>query len=81
MFNMTSIALDNSFKTLFPFVDALVNKMTATVCSTQPPKQVSVCQRSQTGVVSKLCLSITSSYVIINTCIEYLTTQYSTVDS
>jgi len=60
-FNMSSIVLDNSFKTLSPSIDALINKMSATVCSTQPPKQVSVGQRSQTGVASKLCLSITSS--------------------
>ena len=40
MFNMSSIVFDNSFKTLSPFIDAFVNKMSATVCSTQPPKQV-----------------------------------------
>jgi len=27
MFNMSSIVLDNSFKTLSPFIDALLNKM------------------------------------------------------
>jgi len=62
---MSSIVLDNSFKTLSPFIDALVNKMSATVCSSQPLslKQVSVGQRSQTGVASKFILFI--NYVII----------------
>jgi len=38
LFNMSSIVLDNNFKTLSPFIDALVSliKMSATVCSTQP---------------------------------------------
>ena len=58
---MSCVVLDNSFKTLSPFIDALVNKMSATVCSTHPPKQVSVGQRSQTGVASKLFIN----YIII----------------
>ena len=65
------LVLDNSFKTLFPFIDALVNK---SVCDSlfhsASKASFSWLTRFQTGVASRLCLSITSSYVIINTSVE-----------
>jgi len=66
MFNMSSVVLDNSFKTLSPFIDALVNK---NVCDSQfysaSKASFSWSIRSQTGIANKYFLSITSSYVII----------------
>jgi len=73
MFNMSSIVLDNSFKTS-PFIDALVNKMSATDCFIQPLKQVSVGRRSQTGVASKFVYQLRHHRHVhrIDNCIEQL---------
>jgi len=77
MFNTSSIVLGNSFNTLSPFIDALVNKMSETVCSTQPPQQVSVGQRSQISIASKLFINFVSmchhkNAHRIGSCIEQL---------
>jgi len=54
IFKMSSIVLHNSFKTLSPFVDALVNKCLRQSVPLSHQRKVSVGQRSQTGVASKL---------------------------
>ena len=59
MFNMSSIVLDNSFKMLSPFIDALVNKNVCDSLShSQPPKQVTVDQ-----YVLKMALQVNFGYL------------------
>jgi len=58
-----SIVLDHSFKTLSPFIDALVNKniCNSLFCSASKAS-FSWSIHSQTGVASKFCLSIRPSH-------------------
>jgi len=59
MFNMSSIVPDNSFKTLSPFIDALVNKTSATVRQSVPLSRQS---KFQLVNVVKLALQVNFVY-------------------
>jgi len=61
MFNVSSVVFDNSLKTLFPFINAVVDE-SLRVCSTQSTERVSAGQLFQIGVAGKL----SSSTALIN---------------
>ena len=53
MFNVSSVVLDNSLETLFPFINAVVDE-SLRVRSTQSTERVSAGQLLQIGVAGKL---------------------------
>jgi len=53
MFNVSSVVFDNSLKTLFPFINAVVDE-SLIVCSTRSTERFSAGQLFQIGVAGKL---------------------------